>query len=77
LAQAPRAESLNLWLPLILPGAPEAPKPWYYSSLTKQIMLGLVIGVVVGALLAQLPPEARKTWDSWLVLVRDIFLHLN
>ena len=45
-------------------GAPEAPKPWYYLSLTKQIMLGLVIGVVVGALLAQLPPEARKLLEE-------------
>ena len=59
-----------------LAAAPDAPKPWYYLSLTKQIMLSLVLGVVLGVALAQLPPEARKTWDEWLVLIREIFLHL-
>jgi len=57
-------------------GAVAAPKPWYHLSLTKQIMLGLVLGVVIGVVLSGLTPAARAVWDSWLVLVRDIFLHL-
>jgi len=57
-------------------GAVDAPKPWYHLSPTKQIRLGLVLGVVIGVVLSGLTPAARAVWDSWLVLVRDIFLHL-
>ena len=45
-------------------------------SLTQQILLGLVIGVAVGWILNRMPEAARKDWATWLVVIRDIFLHL-
>jgi proton glutamate symport protein len=43
-------------------------KPWYHLSLAKQIFLGLVIGVLLGALFPK--------WSQNLGFLRDIFLHL-
>ena len=57
--------------------APAASRPlWQRISLTQQIMLGLVVGCVIGWWMLRLPPEAKATWDNWLTLARDIFLHL-
>ena len=56
------------------PGA--APRPWYRPTLTRQILLGLVIGCVVGWWMSRLPVATKTGWDDGMTLVRDIFLHL-
>ena len=57
--------------------APAAtPRKWYQLSLTQQIMLGLVLGVLLGWWMSGLPATARADWDKWVALLRDIFLHL-
>lgn len=56
--------------------APAAPRKWYEFSLTQQIMIGLVAGVLLGWWMSTLPAEARGNWDKWVGLFRDIFLHL-
>jgi len=56
--------------------ATSAPSPWYRLSLTQQIMLGLVLGVLLGWWMGQMPKATQETWDIWLKVVRDIFLHL-
>ena len=43
-------------------------KPWWHLSLTKQIMLGLIVGVLLGWLAPQ--------FSSQLSFIRDIFLNL-
>src|SRR5258708_4190489 len=48
----------------------------YQFSLTQQIMLGLVVGVLLGWWMSERAPEGRDTWDRWMALIRDIFLHL-
>src|SRR6185369_1221198 len=60
------------------PSAPAAPAPkaWWRFSLTQQIMLGLVLGCVLGWWMSQMPKAAQDNWDTWLKVVRDIFLHL-
>ena len=51
-------------------------RSWYHPSLTKQILLGLVVGCLVGWWMSSLPPATKAGWDEWLTLGRDIFLHL-
>ncbi len=53
-----------------------APRKWYHFSLTQQIMLGLVVGVLLGWAMSEMSESARAGWDTWLGVVRDIFLHL-
>ncbi len=53
-----------------------APRKWYQPNLTKQIMLGLVVGVVIGWWMSTMPEASRKNWDDAMVVVRDVFLHL-
>lgn len=57
---------------------PEAPTPkaWWRLNLTQQIVLGLVLGCLVGWWLSVIPVEVRKSWDVWLKVPRDVFLHL-
>src|SRR5438876_11692939 len=43
-------------------------RPWYRPSLTMQIMLGLVIGIVIGWL--------QPDWGNAVYFLRDIFLNL-
>jgi proton glutamate symport protein len=43
-------------------------RPWYRPSLTMQIMVGLVIGIVIGWL--------RPDWGNAVYFLRDIFLNL-
>ena len=43
-------------------------RPWYRPSLTMQIMIGLVIGIVIGWL--------RPDWGNAVYFLRDIFLNL-
>ncbi|MBI2512245.1 MAG: cation:dicarboxylase symporter family transporter [Opitutae bacterium] len=58
------------------PVTPAAPSRWFHLSLTKQILLGLVIGIVLGWWMSTLPTASRTGLDEWLGLIRDIFLHL-
>lgn len=53
-----------------------APRKWYQFSLTQQIMLGLIVGVLAGWWMSKMAPETREGWDQWMVLIRDVFLHL-
>lgn len=62
--------------PELSPAAAPSPKRWYRLSLTQQIILGLILGIILGWVLNGLPEAARKNWDTWLAVVRDIFLHL-
>lgn len=56
--------------------AEAAPRPWYQFSLTQQIMLGLGVGILLGWGMSQLAAEPRAFLNTWLELIRDIFLHL-
>jgi len=58
------------------PAEAATPRKWYQFSLTQQIMLGLVVGVLLGWWMSGLAPEARQGWNEWLGVIRDIFLHL-
>ncbi|MDB6126407.1 MAG: sodium:dicarboxylate symporter [Verrucomicrobia bacterium] len=58
------------------PVSPPASKAWYRFSLTQQIVLGLVVGVLLGWAMSQMSDPTRGGWDTWLGVVRDIFLHL-
>ncbi len=58
------------------PGPASSAKPWYRLSLTQQILLGLVLGCLLGWWMSLLPAAGKASWDNWLTLVRDIFLHL-
>lgn len=51
-----------------LPPIDRARRPWYRPSLTVQIMIGLVIGILIGWL--------RPDWGNSLFFLRDIFLNL-
>src|SRR5260370_4976878 len=57
------------------PAVPRA-RPWYQLSLTRQILLGLVLGCLLGWWMGEIPAGGKETWDTWLKVVRDIFLHL-
>lgn len=45
-------------------------------GLTQQILLGLIVGILLGWWVGHLGDEAKASWDSALVMVRDVFLHL-
>ncbi len=51
-------------------------KSWLRLTLTQQIVLGLVVGVGIGWWLSSQPAARHEQWDTWLKVVRDIFLHL-
>lgn len=53
-----------------------APRRWYQFSLTQQILLGLVVGVLLGWAMSVMSDAGRQRWDGALVVVRDVFLHL-
>ena len=58
------------------PGAAApGPQAWWRISLTKQIMVGLVVGAFAGWHMNAHRTETAG-WDEWLRLVREIFLHL-
>jgi proton glutamate symport protein len=57
------------------PAGPPA-KCWYRLSLTQQIMLGLVLGCLLGWWMGEMPERVKETCDTWLKVVRDMFLHL-
>src|SRR5437867_6651671 len=47
---------------------PKMRRPWYRLSLTTQIMIGLVVGILIGWL--------RPEWGNKVYFLRDIFLNL-
>jgi proton glutamate symport protein len=53
-----------------------APRPWYRLTLTQQILVGLVVGSVLGWWMSRMPDASKTTWNEWMTLLRDIFLHL-
>src|SRR4051812_24021728 len=55
---------------------PASPRSWYRLSLTQQIILGLIVGVLLGWWMSRMPEAGQAQWDGWLKVVRDIFLHL-
>jgi len=55
---------------------PVPSRKWYQFSLTQQIMLGLVVGVLLGWWMSQMSADRRVNWETWSTLIRDIFLHL-
>ena len=64
------------------PRKKEAPKPWYHPSLSKQIVVGLIVGIIGGYIVNISYPDtetghaARDAFLAWPGLIRDIFLHL-
>ena len=54
-------------------------RPWYRPSLSTQIVIGLIVGLLVGyvarAWLVDRPASLDALLD-WIALIRDIFLHL-
>ena len=56
--------------------AASAPKAWWRFTLSQQIIIGLVLGTFLGWWLNGLPAASKTTWVDWMVLIRDIFLHL-
>jgi proton glutamate symport protein len=60
----------------------EAPKPWYYPTLSKQIVIGLIVGIVGGYIVnisydnSDAGIASRDAVLAWPNLVKDIFLHL-
>jgi proton glutamate symport protein len=51
-----------------VPNTPRPRRPWYRPSLTTQIMIGLVVGIVIGWL--------RPDWGNKVYFLRDIFINL-
>src|SRR5256885_2174517 len=53
-------------------------KAWYHLNLTQQILVGLVVGAIAGWWMSRMPAGsvAAATCDTWLKVIRDIFLHL-
>jgi len=64
----------------MVPSSPAVPgsarNPWYRISLTRQILIGLVIGCLLGWWMNGIPAAGQAQWNTWLELVRDIFLNL-
>jgi proton glutamate symport protein len=54
----------------------KAAKPRFRFSITQQILVGLVLGCLLGWWMAHMSEAARATWETWVTVVRDIFLHL-
>ena len=61
---------------------PDAPTPWYRLSLSQQIVLGLIVGVIAGYIVnvaygsTDQYKLARDGVLAWPNLIKDIFLHL-
>jgi proton glutamate symport protein len=58
------------------PAEAATPRKWYQFSLTQQILIGLVLGVLLGWWMSGMSPAGQEQWDTWLKVVRDVFLHL-
>src|SRR5471030_734618 len=57
-------------------------RPWYHPSLSKQIVAGLIVGIICGYIINISYPDteagrsARDAVLAWPNLIKDIFLHL-
>jgi proton glutamate symport protein len=57
-------------------------RPWYHPTLSQQIVLGLIVGIIGGYIVNVSYPnteaghDARDAFLAWPNLVKDIFLHL-
>jgi proton glutamate symport protein len=62
------------------PSRPDPPKsgPWYRLSLSQQIVVGLIVGIIGGYIVnvSYPDPVARAAVLAWPDLIKDIFLHL-
>ena len=58
------------------PNETDPARKWYYFSLTQQIMIGLILGVLLGWWMNHQQVAQQEDWNKWLAVVRDIFLHL-
>lgn len=58
------------------PAEAATPRKWYQFSLTQQILIGLILGILLGWWMSLMSPEAQGKWDTGLKVVRDVFLHL-
>ena len=64
------------------PGLKEPPRPWWCLTLSQQIVVGLIVGIIGGYIINISYPDtdagkvARDGVLAWPGLVRDIFLHL-
>ncbi len=58
------------------PSLPAGSRKWYSFSLTQQILIGLVVGILLGWWMSKMPVDHRADWNKWVGLFRDIFLHL-
>jgi proton glutamate symport protein len=54
----------------------DAAKRRFRFSITQQILLGLVLGCLLGWWMSHMPEARQRTCEVWVVVVRDIFLHL-
>ena len=54
----------------------KAAKPRFRFSITQQILSGLVLGCLLGWWMAHMSDAARATCETWVTVIRDIFLHL-
>jgi proton glutamate symport protein len=54
----------------------DAAKPRFRFSITQQILLGLALGCLLGWWMSHMPEATRRTCEVWVIVVRDIFLHL-
>jgi proton glutamate symport protein len=55
---------------------PAPPRKWYQFSLTQQILIGLIAGVLLGWWMSGLTASSQEGWNTWLAVIRDVFLHL-
>jgi proton glutamate symport protein len=61
------------------PGEEQPAKAWWCLSLTTQIVIGLIVGIVGGYIVNTAygaDEKAREAFLAWPGLLRDIFLHL-
>ena len=60
----------------------DGPKPWWHLSLTQQIVVGLIVGIIGGYVVnvsygdTEAGHAARDAFLAWPGLIRDIFLNL-
>src|SRR3954464_8388362 len=51
-------------------------KAGFRPTLTQQIVLGLIVGVLIGWWMSKMPAAQQEKWDTWMKVPRDVFLHL-
>ncbi len=60
-----------------VPAAPEHhPRRRHRLTLTRQILIGLALGCLLGWWLNGRAASTQAAWNPWLELLRDVFLHL-